>query len=149
MSNQQEQSVDVLNDLIQINNDRIAGYENAIEKLNEGNDDLKTMFVDFKQTSLQNIEELSHQIAKNGGEAVTDTTLLGKVYRAWMDVKNVFTGNDRESIISDCKGGEKAAQVAYDKAIADNDEITADAQQLISQQQQRLRTEQQLLNSKN
>jgi len=34
----------ILNDLIEINNDRIKGYEKAIEELKDGDQDLKTLF---------------------------------------------------------------------------------------------------------
>ena len=34
-------AVEVLNDLIQINNDRIAGYERALKELKDGDEDLK------------------------------------------------------------------------------------------------------------
>ena len=36
--------VEVLNDLVMINNDRIAGYERAIKELKENDDDLKSLF---------------------------------------------------------------------------------------------------------
>jgi hypothetical protein len=36
-----EKSVEVLNDLIEINNDRVAGFEHAIKDLGEGDADLK------------------------------------------------------------------------------------------------------------
>ena len=52
-----------------------------------------------------------------------------------MDVKSAFTGHDREGVITDCKGGEKAAQVSYENALNDTDELTAEAQALIRKQQ--------------
>ena len=36
---------ETLNDLIQINNDRVAGYEKAIEELQPEDSDLKALFV--------------------------------------------------------------------------------------------------------
>ncbi|RYF22676.1 MAG: DUF2383 domain-containing protein, partial [Flavobacteriales bacterium] len=38
-------NAEILNDLIEINNDRIAGYEKAIEELKAEDADLKTLFV--------------------------------------------------------------------------------------------------------
>ncbi len=37
-------TVETLNDLIRINLDRVDGYQKAIEKLDDGSGDLKTMF---------------------------------------------------------------------------------------------------------
>ena len=42
-----EKSVEVLNDLIEINNDRVAGFEKATKDLDEGNSDLKAVFEKF------------------------------------------------------------------------------------------------------
>ncbi len=129
-----ESTIEVLNDLIQINNDRIVGYENAIENLKDGDEDLKSIFTALKENSTENIHDLNEAVNEHGGEPVTDTTLLGKVYRGWMDVKSVFTGHDRDGVINDCKGGEKAAQVSYEKALSDTDDLSADAEILIRKQ---------------
>ena len=129
-----ESTIEVLNDLIQINNDRIVGYDNAIENLKDGDEDLKSIFTALKENSTENIHDLNEAVNEHGGEPVTDTTLLGKVYRGWMDVKSVFTGHDRDGVINDCKGGEKAAQVSYEKALSDTDDLSADAEILIRKQ---------------
>lgn len=42
---------EVLNDLIEINNDRITGYERAIEELEERDADLVSLFRDMIQES--------------------------------------------------------------------------------------------------
>ena len=42
MSNNKE-TIEVLNDLIQINNDRIAGYEKAIKETKSEDEDLKVL----------------------------------------------------------------------------------------------------------
>jgi len=47
-----EKTIDVLNTLIQINNDRIEGYETASKETEEH--DLKTMFAQFTKTSEKN-----------------------------------------------------------------------------------------------
>jgi len=108
-----ESTIEALNDLIQINNDRIVGYDNAIENLEDGDHDLKTLFATIKENRTENIHELNAAVNRHGGEPVTDTTLLGKVYRGRMDVKSTFTVHDREGNVTDCKGGEKAAQASY------------------------------------
>ena len=129
-----ESTIEALNDLIQINNDRIVGYDNAIENLKDGDHGLKTLFATLKENSTENVQELTASVNEHGGEPVTDTTLLGKVYRGWMDLKSTLTGHDRDSVINDCKGGEKAAQVSYEKALSDTDEFSAEAEILIRKQ---------------
>lgn len=144
-----ESTIEALNDLIQINNDRIIGYDNAIENLEEGDHDLKTLFASLKEKSTENIHELNAAVNEYGGEPVTDTTLLGKVYRVWMDVKSTFTGHDRAGVINDCRGGEKAAQVSYEKALDDTDDLSAGAENLIRKQQTALIADKQLVDNLN
>ena len=38
-------TIETLNDLVQINNDRIAGYEKALKEIDEENADLKSLFL--------------------------------------------------------------------------------------------------------
>jgi len=110
------EAIEILNDLIQINNDRIKGYERAIEELKDDNDDLKTMFQVFIDQSRQNIMLLGKEVQGFGGEMATGTTGSGKIYRTWMDVKTVFTGHDRHSILENCEFGEDNALKAYHSA---------------------------------
>jgi len=56
-----------------------------------------------------------------GGEMETGTTNSGKIYRAWMDVKALFTGHDRHTVLENCEFGEDAALKAYDTALHDED----------------------------
>ena len=58
----------LLNDLIRINNDRIVGYEKAIEELKTGDSDLVTLFQRYNSESRQYITELNHEVTRLGGE---------------------------------------------------------------------------------
>lgn len=129
---------DVLNDLIQINNDRIAGYEKAIEELDGTNTDLAALFQDMIAESRQCVVELADQVRMEGEPVETSTTASGKIYRAWMDVKALFGGNDRKTILSNCEGGEDAAQRAYESAEAVED-LPPATKILISKQRQQLK----------
>ncbi|MEJ0082288.1 MAG: DUF2383 domain-containing protein [Puia sp.] len=54
--------VEVLNDLVMINNDRIAGYERAIKELKQNDDDLKTLFDQMIIESQKLKSDLAHEI---------------------------------------------------------------------------------------
>ena len=54
-----KQSVNVLNDLIEINNDRIAGFEKALADINDENADLKLLFQEYATQSRKNSQELT------------------------------------------------------------------------------------------
>ena len=83
--------VGVLNDLIQINNDRINGYEKAAEEIRDRDIDLQALFGKLANDSRKYASELSREVIKLGGNPDTGTTGSGKLYRVWMDVKAVFT----------------------------------------------------------
>ena len=131
--------VEVLNDLIQINNDRIAGYDKAIVSVGSLDIDLKTMFRKQADQSEGFRIALTDRVLKLGGEAAEGTTGLGKIYRGWMDVKNAFSGNDRQSVLDSCEAGEDAALKAYKDALLSDADITATVRQLISAQQVELK----------
>src|SRR4051812_44681396 len=103
------EAIEILNDLIQINNDRIKGYERAIKELQDEDDDLKTLFAVFIDQSRQNKMILGKEVQALGGDMDTGTTASGKIYRAWMDVKAIFIGKDRHAVLENCEFGEDAA----------------------------------------
>lgn len=131
---QNENQVEILNDLVKINNDRIEGYRKATENLQENNPQLVNLFNQLQQQSQQYNQELSSQIHALGGTPASDsTTTSGKLYRAWMDVKATFGGDDAVGILNSCVGGEDAASKAYQNALASN-ELGVECNSLIARQ---------------
>lgn len=112
-----EKRINVLNDLVRINHDRIAGYQKAIEELKDSDADLKVLFQRYIDESHRFAEELTTEIKRLGGEPADGTTNSGKIYRVWMDLKATITGKDRKTILENCEFGEDAAQKAYDLAL--------------------------------
>lgn len=131
-------TIEILNDLIQINNDRITGYGRAIKELKDEDDDLKVLFASYIDESRNIRMALGTEVQVLGRDMNSGTTNSGKIYRAWMDVKAVFTGNTRHAILSNCEFGEDAAQKAYKTALQSND-LPAYLREIISQQQQELK----------
>ncbi|MDQ3682780.1 MAG: PA2169 family four-helix-bundle protein [Bacteroidota bacterium] len=130
---------DLLNDLIQINNDRIVGYEKAIEELKDEDADLRTLFHRYIQESTQYNSELTQEVSRLGGDPSDGTTNSGKIYRVWMDLKAVVTGHDRKTVLANCEFGEDAAQKAYDMALNSDTDIEAPLRDLIVRQKTQLK----------
>lgn len=62
----------------------------------------------------------------------------GKIYRTWMDIKVLFTDNDRKAILKSCLKGEDAAYITY--ALAEKtEELPSDTRFVIARQKQQLR----------
>jgi uncharacterized protein (TIGR02284 family) len=128
-----EKTIEVLNTLITINNDRIEGYETAAKETEE--QDLKTLFAIFSSTSEKCRRELVGEVTKLGGTPAEGTKTTGKFFRVWMDVKAALTGKDRKAILNSCEYGEEAAQDTYEKALKnDTENLSAQQQTMIKAQ---------------
>jgi len=127
-------NTETLNDLIEINNDRIVGYQKASDELKPEDNDLKSLFAEMIRQSQNYKSALIQEIQVLGVEPEKGTTNSGKIYRAWMDVKAIFTGHDRETILNNCEAGEDAAKQAYKMAL-ETDGLAGHIADLISSQQ--------------
>ena len=132
-------TAEVLNDLIQIQNDRINGYERALNELKDADGDLRVLFTNFIDQSRQLKMALGKEVQVLGKDMDTGTTVSGKIYRAWMDVKALFTGHDRHTVLENCEFGEDAAQKAYKSAL-ETEGLPAYLFALISKQKAELKT---------
>jgi uncharacterized protein (TIGR02284 family) len=132
-------TIGTLNDLIKINHDRIKGYEKAIKNTDSTDADLITLYSRMIDESYQYNRELSEVVTRLGGEPASDTTIPGKIYHAWMDVKATFSGNDTKSILSACEYGEDAAQKAYSDALDISTALTTEANELLIRQKSLLK----------
>ena len=135
-----EQSIDVLNALVVINNDRIEGYTTASKEAEES--DLKTLFAQFEHTSQKCRAELVQEVQRLGGEPAEGTKTTGKIYRAWMDIKATLTGNDRKAILNSCEYGEDVAIEAYEDALNNNaEDLSIEQQSMLKNQLQMIKVD--------
>lgn len=130
---EKEKTIEVLNTLITINNDRIQGYETASKETDE--QDLKDLFAKFSQTSHKCKQELVNEVNRLGGKPSEETMTSGKFFRVWMDAKAALTGKDRKGILNSCEYGEEQAVDTYNKALRNNlSDITAEQQTMLNAQ---------------
>lgn len=129
---EKDKSIDVLNTLIEINNDRIEGYETASKLTIENY--LKNLFAGFISTSQKCKQELVQRVIDLGGTPVKGTKITGKFFRVWMDVKAALANNDRKAILESCEYGEDVAVKTYEKAMSESGEISSFTYILIESQ---------------
>jgi uncharacterized protein (TIGR02284 family) len=132
-------TIGVLNDLILVNNDRITGYEKAIRETKPEDEDLKILYATMIAESHRNKIALASEVQALGAEIEQGPTTGGKIYRAWMDVKAVFTGHNRRAILSNCEAGEDAAKKAYHDAL-EHEALPAYIRELLVRQEESLRS---------
>ena len=126
-------TIDVLNKLVTINNDRIEVYQTASEETEE--QDLKTLFQRFIDTSQKCRRELVNEVNRLGGEVAEGTKTTGKFFRVWMDVKAALTGKDRKAIIESCEYGEDVAKGTYEEVLQDDLAALSSEQQTLIRNQ--------------
>lgn len=132
--------VNVVNDLIQINRDRIQGYKTAKEDIKDIDADLHTLFGQKINQSEDFLRDLEPIVTKHGGEPERDVTTSGSLFRSWMDFKASLTGQDREAVLNSCAFGEKAALEEYEDAMESGADMPADIRQLIMDQKNKIQS---------
>jgi uncharacterized protein (TIGR02284 family) len=130
-------TVQILNDLVQINNDRIEGYQRASKDLKDGDTELKSLFTRLIGQSQGYKLALGTEISAFGKDIETGTTTSGKIHRVWLDVKAAFTGHDTHNVLEECEFGEDAILKAYRTALEDEN-LPAYLRETISQQESEL-----------
>src|ERR1700712_503320 len=131
-----EKAIDVLNELIKLNNDRVAGFEKAGTDLEEDDNGLITVFQKLAGESQQYVTELTAIAQQYGGEAAEGTSTTGDLHRAWIDIKSTFTGGGLLAILNECERGEDAIKQAYRNALDADNELGPEITDVLQRQQQ-------------
>lgn len=107
----------VLNDLIMINNERIACYRQAIAQTGNTDSDLKVLFENIILEAEKFKTELIGQLQRFSTNPRDKVTISGMIHMAWQDLKATIKGNSRNAIISFCLYHEEVALQAYGAAL--------------------------------
>ena len=135
-----EKAKEVLHDLIQINNDRIQGYEKAAGEIKDPADaEIKSIFYQMAEESRHYKDNLNESLVRLGGKREENSTASGKIYRAWMDVKATFSGDNTFAALQSCEFGEDAALKAYREALVKKSELPGGVRSVIETQYELLK----------
>ena len=126
--------VQVLNDLLLINNDRLKGYQQALKEIRQKDTDLQVLFSDMITQTKIFIRQLSMLVEKTGAAAEKESSVSGSMYRFWMDIKAAFTGKSRKALLVECERGEDVSKEAYNEALHGDSELTGEQIDVLTQQ---------------
>ncbi|PQJ09143.1 aldehyde dehydrogenase [Flavipsychrobacter stenotrophus] len=132
--NSAEKTIIILNDLIKINNDRIACYERAIGNEKNLDTDLKQIFSDVIAEANNNKQQLIDKVKSLSRNPKDASTLSGILHRAWTDLKVTLIGESRKAIINSCLYNEEIAQHTYEAALNVSGKMSEDVHTIIQQQ---------------
>jgi uncharacterized protein (TIGR02284 family) len=116
MEDQRKNTVSILEDLIEINNDGNHGYKTAADDID--NPAYKTLFYGYAQQRAQFAAELEREAQLLGRDPDAGESVLGAIHRGWINIKSAFTSGGSEAILGECETGDKAALETYEKALA-------------------------------
>ena len=128
--------INTLQDLVRVNNDRSAGYDNAITEVDDPG--LQHIFQSMADQSREYAFELNKFIKTGGGQEEPDTSMAGDLYRTWMDLKADFTNSD-SSVLASCEYGEDVTLRVYNMALNNEIEVPQDILDVITRQHGELR----------
>ncbi|HEY8399772.1 MAG TPA: PA2169 family four-helix-bundle protein [Cytophagaceae bacterium] len=118
-----------VNHLLEILNERTAGYRKASENVNDS--ELKVLFEKYAEQAESFEKELlpfSDEIsAKDLG-----TRKVGDAWRVWMDIKSAITQGGRVGMLNACITGESAAIRNYKKAF--DEDLPRDLKDILRRQ---------------
>lgn len=130
----QEQAY-LLNNLIEANNDRIAGYTKYIEVLPEmSHHDIDKYLRQYRDQSEQFISELKPFVYAASEFPQVSTTISSTLRNMWIDLKNSFVENTIQSILNDCEKREDIYKRVYHHTLEEKEGLTVEVEQLIRRQ---------------
>ncbi len=126
-----EKTIHALKDLILINNDRNEGYKKASEETTDPK--LRELFEKYSMQSYNYNRELRALVPDHDEQPEQgETTLSGKLYRVWMDIKTGLALNDHKQVLNSCEFGEDVALGTYKEAL--DDELTDEVRAIVLRQ---------------
>ena len=112
-------TIETLNDLVQINNDRIRGFERALKNLTDDDAGIRYFCINCIAESHRFKMELGTEIEALSKHKDIDntTTVLGTLHRNWLQLKAKFTAYNTKNVLEECEFGEDAILKAYKTAL--------------------------------
>jgi uncharacterized protein (TIGR02284 family) len=111
----------LVNDAIEINNDRIKGYEKAIEIAKDANlNELVVLFNGYIDQSRQFLAELKPLVNRTAEEPEEGTKFSGKIFRIWMDIKSAISPSISTALLESCEKGEDEFKETYKNILSDS-----------------------------
>jgi uncharacterized protein (TIGR02284 family) len=133
-SGQNKKILNVLNDLIRINIDRITAYEKASHDDVTSEPEMREIFYRLSTDSRAYVNTLHAEVIKLGGAPVTQLTISGKIHLHWLDGKHSFEGPHASRRLDCCIDAEAGVQKAYQQALDEQNHLPERIYQLIENQ---------------
>lgn len=127
-----DESIDVLNDLIENAKDGEYGFAQCAERVKSQalKDTLQRRAGDCRTAAI----ELQAIVSRLGGDPADGGTALGALHRGWISVKDALTPDSDRSIMNEAERGEDMAMGRYRRAL--KADLTPEVREVIQRQMQ-------------
>jgi uncharacterized protein (TIGR02284 family) len=122
--------VTVLNTLIATLLDSVEGYQKSAEDLDHQT--YRQLFLDRARERQSVVTKLQAAVAQLGGKPEDDTSTMGAIHRAFVDLKAAVTGRDDQAIINEVERGEDYLKEKFETAI-NNADLSTVARQAVNE----------------
>ncbi|MFW5721413.1 MAG: PA2169 family four-helix-bundle protein, partial [Bacteroidota bacterium] len=123
-----------LENIVDICNDGLNGYETAAGKLEDKDESIKTLFLRLSQQRRGFIEKIKTEGIRLGVDFKETGTIKGFFHRTWLKARANFSSNEKVKVIDEAMTGEKKALEVYTKVMADP-EIPDYLREILEEQQ--------------
>lgn len=110
-----EETIEKVQDLIQINIDSQKGFAEAADKVKDKQ--IASLFRQLGGERQTNTTELQQIVNFNGEEPQDDGSFKATVHRAWIDVRAALNGGDASVILNEAERGEDAIKELYEEVL--------------------------------
>ena len=123
VTGQSKKTLNILNDLIRINVDRITAYEKAAHEETTPEPEVRDVFYRLATDSRAYVNTLHAEVIHLGGAPVSQSTISGKIHLCWLEGRNSFEGVDTPSRLASCLAAELGVEKAYDQALEEQNHL--------------------------
>ncbi len=116
--------------------DSVNGYRDAADNSDGG--PFQQLFTDQASERARVLEQLRGEVARLGGDADDDGTLMGKTHQRWLDLKAAVTGRDDKAIINEVERGEDYLKAKFEAALSD-ESLSSESRGVVEQAYQSVR----------
>ncbi len=128
-----DKSKEYLKDIAELCINGVKGYQDASQKVDTPH--LKTLFNTFAKEREGILNSINQELASLGAPAVTqgrtDGTALGSIHKFWLDFKAALSSDNTESILEECKRGEKYILDEMDDVLKNKTEMPISSVQVL------------------
>ena len=132
MSTITDESIDVLNDLIETCKDGEYGFTQCADRVSKP--ELKATLMRRATECAGAASELQALVVRLGGDPADRGSAMGALHRGWISVKDALTPDSDRGMLEEAERGEDAALARYRKAL--KSEVTPEVNAIIARQMQ-------------